>query len=49
MLMMRNRKGKFEDVSQHCGPALQRFRVASRGVAFGDLDNDGFSISPSVA
>jgi hypothetical protein len=40
ILMMRNLNGKFEDVSRFSGEA---FRVprASRGVAFGDLDNDG--------
>jgi hypothetical protein len=41
LLMMRNVKGRFEDVSEHCGPAFQR-PMASRGVAFGDLNNDGF-------
>ncbi|MCL5743157.1 MAG: CRTAC1 family protein, partial [Acidobacteria bacterium] len=41
LLMMRNVKGRFEDVSEHCGPAFQR-RMASRGAAFGDLNNDGF-------
>ena len=41
LLLMRNVKGKFEDVSARSGEA---FRVprAARGVAFGDLDNDGF-------
>jgi hypothetical protein len=41
MLMMRNKEGRFEDVSAASGEA---FRVprASRGVAFADLDNDGF-------
>jgi hypothetical protein len=40
-MLMRNIKGKFEDVSERSGEA---FRVpwAARGVAFGDLDNDGF-------
>ena len=32
--------GKFENVTDHCGPALQVARC-SRGVAFADLDNDG--------
>ncbi len=41
LLMMRNVKGRFEDVSEHCGPAFQR-PMASRGAAFGDLNNDGF-------
>jgi hypothetical protein len=41
LMLMRNIKGKFEDVSERSGEA---FRVpwAARGVAFGDLDNDGF-------
>lgn len=33
-------KGKFEDVSSTAGPDFQR-EAAHRGVAFGDLDNDG--------
>lgn len=33
-------KGKFEDVSATAGPAFQ-LEAAHRGVAFGDLDNDG--------
>jgi hypothetical protein len=41
LLMMRNVKGKFEDVSTRCGPAFQ-IPLAARGVAIGDLDNDGF-------
>ncbi|MCX6626704.1 MAG: VCBS repeat-containing protein [Candidatus Solibacter sp.] len=41
LLMLRNVKGKFEDVSKFCGPAFQR-PMAARGAAFGDLDNDGF-------
>jgi hypothetical protein len=32
--------GKFEDVSSFAGPGFQR-AAAHRGVAFGDLDNDG--------
>ncbi len=40
LLMMRNRKGRFEDVSKMSGEPFQLPR-ASRGVAFGDLDNDG--------
>ena len=39
-LLMRNREGRFEDVSVGAGPAFQVAR-ASRGVAFGDIDNDG--------
>ncbi len=41
MLLMRNNRGKFEDVSAVSGDPF-RVRRASRGVAFGDLDNDGF-------
>ncbi len=40
-LMMRNVRGKFEDVSDRLGEGF-RVETASRGVAFGDLDNDGF-------
>ena len=41
LALMRNVKGKFEDVADRSGEA---FRVpwAARGVAFGDLNNDGF-------
>jgi hypothetical protein len=39
-LLMRNVHGKFQDVSKSGGPALSVPR-AGRGVAFGDLDNDG--------
>jgi enediyne biosynthesis protein E4 len=45
MLLLHNRKGVFEDVSAQSGDAL-RVPRASRGAAFGDLDNDGF---PDVA
>lgn len=45
MLMLRNSRGVFADVSAQSGEALSVPR-ASRGVAFGDLDNDGF---PDVA
>src|SRR5580692_10054051 len=38
---MRNVNGKFQDVTQQSGEALLAARAA-RGVAFGDLDNDGF-------
>ncbi len=41
MLLLRNREGKFENVSKGRGDAFEIPR-ASRGVAFGDLDNDGF-------
>jgi hypothetical protein len=41
LLMLRNVKGKFEDVSRFSGPAFQK-PLAARGAAFGDLDNDGF-------
>jgi enediyne biosynthesis protein E4 len=41
MLLLRNKRGIFEDVSPQSGEALATPR-ASRGVAFGDLDNDGF-------
>jgi hypothetical protein len=41
MLLLKNNKGRFEDVSSSSGEALGVPR-ASRGVAFGDLDNDGF-------
>jgi hypothetical protein len=42
MLMLHNiGGGKFEDVSEQCGPAF-RTTQAARGVAVGDLNNDGF-------
>ncbi|HEY3439327.1 MAG TPA: CRTAC1 family protein [Paludibaculum sp.] len=41
MLLLRNRRGVFEDVSAWSGEALLVPR-ASRGAAFGDLNNDGF-------
>ncbi len=41
LLLLRNVSGRFEDVSKSCGSAFLR-PMASRGVAFGDLDNDGF-------
>jgi hypothetical protein len=40
-LLMRNKSGKFQDVTGQSGEALLVPRPA-RGVAFGDLDNDGF-------
>jgi len=40
-LLMRNVTGSFQDVTQQSGEALLAPRPA-RGVAFGDLDNDGF-------
>ena len=40
-LLMRNVNGKFRDVTEQSGDALLVPRSA-RGVAFGDLDNDGF-------
>ena len=40
-LLMRNVNGKFQDVTRLSGEALLVARAA-RGVAFGDLDNDGF-------
>ena len=44
-LLMRNVKGKFEDVSIESGEIFQ-IPLAARGTAFGDLDNDGF---PDIA
>jgi enediyne biosynthesis protein E4 len=41
LLLMRNNGGKFEDVSAVSGDPF-RIRIAARGVAYGDLDNDGF-------
>ena len=40
LMVMRNNRGKFEDVSSRSG---EPFRIprAARGMAFGDLDNDG--------
>lgn len=40
-LLLRNMAGKFEDVSAKAGPAF-RTPQAARGVAFGDLNNDGW-------
>jgi enediyne biosynthesis protein E4 len=44
-LLMRNVKGKFEEVSIQSGEIFQT-PLAARGAAFGDLDNDGF---PDIA
>ncbi len=40
-LLLRNVRGKFTDVSAQAGPAFRTPRAA-RGVAFGDLNNDGW-------
>lgn len=40
-LLLRNVMARFVDVSRQSGPIFQR-RLAARGVAFGDLNNDGF-------
>ena len=40
LLLMRNRKGKFEDASSLAGDIF-RAPFAARGAAFGDLNNDG--------
>jgi hypothetical protein len=40
-LLLRNQAGKFTDVTASAGPAL-RNEMAARGVAFGDLNNDGW-------
>jgi enediyne biosynthesis protein E4 len=41
LLLLQNRKGKFEDVSKASGAVFQ-IPFAARGAAFGDLNNDGF-------
>ena len=41
LLLMKNVEGKFEDVSERSGAPF-RVPMAARGVAFGDLNNDGF-------
>jgi len=41
LLLMRNTRGRFEDVSKSSGAPF-RIPVAARGLAFGDLDNDGY-------
>lgn len=38
--LLRNRGGTFEDVTARAGPSLELVE-ASRGAAFGDVDNDG--------
>ena len=40
LLLLRNLGGRFEDVSEQAGAAFQLPRAA-RGIAFGDLNNDG--------
>jgi enediyne biosynthesis protein E4 len=47
LLLMRNQKGKFEDVSARSGDVF-RLPLAARGAAFGDLNNDG-SIDVAVS
>jgi hypothetical protein len=39
-LVLRNRDGHFEDATEAAGPVF-RVEEASRGAAFGDIDNDG--------
>jgi len=41
LLLMRNAGGRFEDVSKSSGAPF-RIPLAARGLAIGDLDNDGF-------
>ena len=41
LLLLRNRQGKFEDVSRDGGEAF-KVPFAARGAAFGDVNNDGF-------
>ena len=41
LLLMRNSGGRFTDVSRQSGAVLQ-IPLAARGLALGDLDNDGF-------
>jgi hypothetical protein len=40
LLLLRNVRGRFEDISARGGAPFQ-VRLASRGAAFGDYDNDG--------
>ncbi len=39
-ILYHNDRGKFVDISQHAGPGILE-KHSSRGVAFGDYDNDG--------
>lgn len=41
LLLLRNTRGKFSDVSKSSGEIFKT-PLAARGAAFGDLDNDGF-------
>jgi enediyne biosynthesis protein E4 len=41
LLLLRNRMGRFDDVSKQSGSAFQG-AFAGRGAAFGDLNNDGW-------
>jgi len=41
LLLLRNRDGRFDNVSESSGASFQK-RFAARGAAFGDLNNDGF-------
>jgi enediyne biosynthesis protein E4 len=41
LLLMRNRAGQFDNVSEQSGAPFRQ-PLAARGVAFGDLNNDGF-------
>ena len=41
LLLLRNRNGKFQDVSGQSGEVFSK-ALAARGAAFGDLDSDGF-------
>jgi hypothetical protein len=40
LLLLRNVRGRFEDVSSHGGPIFGK-PLAARGAAFGDFNNDG--------
>lgn len=40
LLLMKNSRGNFQDVSQSSGEPFRR-PLAARGAAFGDIDNDG--------
>jgi hypothetical protein len=40
LLLLRNLRGRFEDVSAHSGEPFRPVQAA-RGAAFGDIDNDG--------